>query len=63
MFVCAAGLQAHHHRGEQQQQQQQQRWQGRNVEVRIALTELVQRTVEALGRQVSGDLLTGVPRT
>jgi hypothetical protein len=31
------------------------------VEVRIALTELVQRSVEALGRQVSGDLLTGRP--
>jgi monolysocardiolipin acyltransferase len=61
MSVCAAGLQAHLHRGEQQQQQQ--RWQGRKVEVRIALTELVQRAVEALGRQVSGDLLTGVPRT
>jgi len=28
-------------------------------EVRIALTEVVQRAVEALGRQVSGDLLTG----
>ena len=57
--VCAAGLQAHRHRGEQQQQ----RGQGREVKVRIALTELVQRGVEALGRQVSGDLLTGVPRT
>ncbi|KAH9994343.1 acyltransferase-domain-containing protein [Russula compacta] len=31
------------------------------VETRIALTELVQRAVEVLGRQVSGDLLTGVP--
>ena len=57
--VCAAGLQAHRHRGEQQQQ----RGQGREVKVRIALTGLVQRGVEALGRQVSGDLLTGVPRT
>ena len=28
-------------------------------EVRIALTEVVQRAVEALGRQVSGDLLVG----
>ena len=28
-------------------------------EVRIALTEVVQRAVEALGRQVSGDLLAG----
>jgi len=28
-------------------------------EVRIALTEVVQRAVEALGRQVSGSLLTG----
>jgi monolysocardiolipin acyltransferase len=28
-------------------------------EVRIAVTEVVQRAVEALGRQVSGDLLTG----
>ncbi|KAF8260052.1 hypothetical protein EI94DRAFT_1612614 [Lactarius quietus] len=28
-------------------------------EVRIALTEVVQRAVETLGRQVSGDLLTG----
>ncbi|KAH9016276.1 acyltransferase-domain-containing protein [Lactarius pseudohatsudake] len=31
----------------------------RRREVRIALTEVVQRAVEALGRQVSGDLLTG----
>ena len=31
------------------------------VAVRIALTELMQRAVEALGRQVSGDLLTGSP--
>ena len=29
------------------------------VKVRIALTELMQDAVEALGRQVSGDLLTG----
>ena len=29
--------------------------------VRIALTEQVQRAVEGLGRQVSGDLLTGSP--
>ena len=28
-------------------------------EVRIAVTEVVQRAVEALGRQVSGNLLTG----
>jgi monolysocardiolipin acyltransferase len=31
------------------------------VEVRIALTELMQRAVEDLGRQVSGDLLNGSP--
>jgi monolysocardiolipin acyltransferase len=31
------------------------------VETRIALTELMQRAVEGLGRQVSGDLLTGLP--
>ena len=31
------------------------------VRVRIALTELLQRAVEVLGRQVSGDLLTGSP--
>ncbi|KAH9053058.1 acyltransferase-domain-containing protein [Lactarius vividus] len=31
----------------------------RQREVRIALTKVVQRAVEALGRQVSGDLLTG----
>ncbi len=31
------------------------------VKVRIALTELMQRAVEVLGRQVSGDLLTGSP--
>jgi monolysocardiolipin acyltransferase len=31
------------------------------VRVRIALTELLQRAVEVLGRQVSGDLLTGLP--
>ena len=31
------------------------------VEVRIALTELVQRAVEDLGRQVSGDSLAGSP--
>ena len=29
------------------------------VETRVAVTELVQRAVEVLGRQVSGDLLTG----
>jgi hypothetical protein len=29
--------------------------------VRIALTEHVQHAVEGLGRQVSGDLLTGSP--
>jgi len=34
---------------------------GAEVETRIAITELVQRAVEVLGRQVSGDLLTGVP--
>jgi monolysocardiolipin acyltransferase len=28
---------------------------------RISLTELVQRAVEDVGRQVSGDLLDGVP--
>ena len=31
------------------------------VETRIAVTELVQRAVEVLGRQVSRDLLTGPP--
>ena len=31
------------------------------VKVRIALTELMQHAVEVLGRQVSGDLLTGFP--
>ena len=31
----------------------------RDREVRIAVTEVVQRAVEALGRQVSGNLLTG----
>jgi len=31
------------------------------VEMRIAVTGLVQRSVEVLGRQVSGDLLTGPP--
>jgi len=31
------------------------------VEARIALTVLMQRAVEGLGRQVSGDLLTGIP--
>ena len=31
------------------------------VETRIAVTELVQRAVEVLGREVSGDLLTGPP--
>jgi hypothetical protein len=31
------------------------------VEARIVLTELMQRAVEGLGRQVSGDLLTGLP--
>ena len=31
------------------------------VEMRIAVTELVQRAVEVLGQQVSGDLLTGLP--
>jgi monolysocardiolipin acyltransferase len=31
------------------------------VKVRVALTELVQRAVEGLGRQVSGDLLDGSP--
>ena len=34
---------------------------GAEVKVRIALTELMQHAVEALGRQVSGDLLTGLP--
>ncbi|KAI0248525.1 acyltransferase-domain-containing protein [Lactifluus subvellereus] len=66
--VRAAGLQAHchgrhGHRGEEEVQQQRRHWQGCEAEVRIALTELVQRAVEALGRQVSGDLLTGLPRT
>ena len=32
------------------------------VEARIALTEFVQRGIEVLGRQVSGDLLAGLPR-
>jgi monolysocardiolipin acyltransferase len=31
------------------------------VKVRIALTELMQHAVEVLGRQVSGDSLTGLP--
>ena len=31
------------------------------VEMRIAVTELVQRAVEVLSQQVSGDLLTGPP--
>jgi monolysocardiolipin acyltransferase len=31
----------------------------KDKEVRIAVTEVVQRAVEALGRQVSGNLLTG----
>jgi monolysocardiolipin acyltransferase len=31
------------------------------VKVRIALTELMQHDVEVLGRQVSGDSLTGLP--
>lgn len=31
------------------------------AEVRIALTELVQRAVENLGQQLSGDWLTGSP--
>jgi monolysocardiolipin acyltransferase len=31
------------------------------VKVRIALTELMQHAVEDLGRQVSGDSLTGLP--
>jgi monolysocardiolipin acyltransferase len=31
------------------------------VRVRIALTELMQHAVEVLGRQVSGDSLTGLP--
>jgi monolysocardiolipin acyltransferase len=34
---------------------------GTEIEARIAVTDLVQRAVEALGRQVSGDLLTGPP--
>jgi hypothetical protein len=33
--------------------------QRKDREVRIALTDVVQRAVEALGRQVSGDLLVG----
>ena len=37
------------------------RWAVADVETRIAVTELVQRAVEVLGRQVSGDLLTGPP--
>ena len=43
-----------------QQQSRQVKVDG-EVEVRIALTELVQRAVEGLGRQVSGDVLTGSP--
>jgi hypothetical protein len=31
------------------------------VKVRIALTELMQHAMEVLGRQVSGDSLTGLP--
>jgi monolysocardiolipin acyltransferase len=49
------------HDGEGKQQQSRQVKVGGEVEVRIALTELVQRAVEGLGRQVSGDLLTGSP--
>ena len=37
------------------------RWAVAEVETRIAVTELVQRAVEVLSRQVSGDLLTGPP--
>lgn len=32
------------------------------VKVRIALTELMQHAVEALGRRISGNSLTGLPR-
>ncbi|KAI9437910.1 acyltransferase-domain-containing protein [Lactarius psammicola] len=44
--------------GEAAQAQEEAR-RRKDREVRIALTEVVQRAVEALGRQVSGDLLTG----
>lgn len=49
--------------GMQQQQSGQVRveMEAGAAEVRIALTKLVQRAVEDLGRQVSGDLLTGPP--
>ncbi len=43
----------------QAQAQEEKARQRKDREVRIALTEVVQRAVEALGRQVSGDLLTG----
>ncbi len=33
----------------------------KEIKVRIALTELMQHAVEILGRQVSGDSLTGLP--
>jgi hypothetical protein len=57
MSVRAAGLQAHHHRCEQPQ-----RWQGREVDMHITLTELVQRAVEALGQQVLGIYSQGCRR-
>ena len=43
------------------QRSQVKREAGMDIEARIAVTELVQHAVEALGRQVSGDLLTGPP--
>jgi monolysocardiolipin acyltransferase len=56
--TCAGGRWAQHrHRGEEVPTREAQA----ETEVRIALTELVQRAVEALGRQVSGDMLTGLP--
>ena len=47
----------HRHRGEEVPAREAQA----EAEVRIALTDLVQRAVEALGQQVSGDMLTGLP--
>jgi hypothetical protein len=46
--------------GEGKQQSRQVKVEA-EVKVRIALTEFMQRAVEGLGRQFSGDLLTGSP--
>jgi len=47
--------------GEEGEGKHQEGYVKREVETRIAVTELVQRAVEVLGREVSGDLLTGPP--